>query len=846
MDTFRDIRYSIRHLLKNPGFTIVAVLVLALGIGANAAVFSLVNTLLIRPLPGQRAGELVGCYTRNKKTGGYHQFSYPNYLDLRERNKVFAHLMAHNLQTVGLNEGEITRRVGADFITANYFSTFGAQISRGRAFLPAEEQPGSGIPVAVVTHQYWKRNGADPDLVGKSLRINGLSYTVVGIASEGFTGTTALFSPDIWLPLGMYDTVVNAFSKESQRHLNDRSNHTLILAGQLKPGVPRAVAEPELAGLAEQLEKAFPAENKDRTFALNDLPRLSIGSGPETGSTLTTIAALLMGMASVVLLIACLNLANMLLARGTARRKEFAIRLSLGARRGRILRQLLTEGLVLSILGGAAGLVLAYWATDLLVASLVRVLPFLTIVFEGGPDFRVLSATLGFCVLSTVLSGLGPALKVSRPDVVSDLKEQVGESTVGGRKPGFFGTRNLLIISQIALSLALLTAGGLFIRGALKAAQLDPGFTLDNGIVVEVDPKLAGYDEVRGHEVVRVLAERLGALPGIEAVSVAQLVPFGGAENSRNVMKAGSAIPFDDSSPAAGEKPVSARSNRIGADYFRIMRIPLLRGREFNRAEAELGRPPLVAIVDQALANRIFPGEDPLGKRIEFAGRRPGQAPKEMEIVGIVAGLRDRISDHVLQPHVWLPFAQDYPSTANFHLRVAARGDAAEAAMLRAIRQEIRSYDDRLPVLALRTLRRHFQEGPDQWLVRTGAAVFSVLGALALILALVGVYGVKAYAVARRTREIGIRLAVGATARDVLWLVLREGIAMTLTGVGIGLLLAAAAARLLYSILYGVSATDPVIFSAAPLLLAAASLLACYIPARRATKVDPMVALRYE
>jgi len=842
----QDIRFSIRVLLKSPGFTVISVLVLALGIGANAAIFSLINTLLIRPLPGKRAGELIGCYSRNKKTGGYRSVSYPNYQDLRERNTVFASLMAHDLIFMGLTEGEITRRIGADFITANYFSTFGIQMARGRAFLPAEERPGSGIPVAVVTHQYWKNAGMDPNLVGKSLRINGLSYTVVGIAAEGFTGTTALISPDLWLPLGMYDTVANAVSKGQQRHLNDRNNHTLLLAGQLKAGLPRAAAAPELAGLADQLEKAFPAENKEQTFTLDDLARLSISSGPETGKELTTIAVLLMCMAGVVLLIACLNLANMLLARGTARRKEIAIRLSLGARRGRILRQLLTEGLVLSILGGAAGLVLAYWATNLLVASLARALPFLTIVFEGGPDIRVLSATLGFCVLSTVISGLGPAWKISRPDVVSDLKEQVGESAAGGRKQGLLAVRNLLVISQIALSLTLLTAGGLFIRGALKAAQLDPGFSLENSVVVEVDPGLAGYDEMRGREINRALVERLGALPGIEMVSLAQLVPFSGTTNGRDVLRAGSVNPYDESTPAAGERPVYARLNRIGTDYFKVLGIPLLRGREFNRAETESGRTPLVAIIDQALGDRLWPGEDPLGKRIEFAGRKPGQPRKEMEIVGIVPGLRDRITDHVLQPHVWLPMGQDYESTANFHLKTAARGREAEFALLKTIRQEIRAYDENLPVLALKTLRRHFQDGPDQWLVQTGAAVFSVLGALALFLALVGVYGVKAYAVARRTREIGIRMAVGASARDVLWLVLREGVTMTVAGVGIGLLLALGVARLLYSIMYGVSATDPLIFSVAPALLAAAALLACYLPARRATKVDPMVALRYE
>src|ERR1700682_3357607 len=455
-----DFRYGIRMLLKKPGFSVMAVVVLALGIGANAAMFSLVNAFLLKPLVVQKPEELAGVYSRNtRKPDTYRAFSYPNYADLRDKNTVFTSLMAHNLAMVGLADGDSTRRVFADIVSSNYFGTFGVPLFRGRTFTPAEEQPGSAIPVVVVSYSYWKKTGADPDLIGKILRINARMYTVVAIAPQGFTGTTALISAELYAPLGMYEALINDFEGRG-RPLAARENAGLILVGRLRLGVTETAADSQLAAVASQMEKAWPAENKDQSFIVRPLSRLGVSTNPINDRQLLVPAALLLSLSAVVLLIASLNVANMMLARGTARRKEIAIRLSLGGGRKNILQQLLAEGLVLAFFGGAAGLAVSYWSTDLLVRSMARLAP-IDLVYSAGPDLRVLAATMGFCLLSTLLFGLMPAWNLSRPNVLSDLKD--GESgDTAGKPRRLFSRRNLLVMSQISLSLMLLTAAGVF------------------------------------------------------------------------------------------------------------------------------------------------------------------------------------------------------------------------------------------------------------------------------------------------------------------------------------------------------------------------------------------------
>ena len=448
-------------------------------------------------------------YAKEKKAAGtYRDWSYPDYLDICGQNRVFSDLAGFTLAAVGVNEGDLTRRSFAALVTANYFATFGVQMAAGRAFLPEEEKPGSAIAAVVVSTEFWRRTGSDPALLGKTLRITRAHSRWSGIAPEHFAGTTALFSFDFWLPLGMYDALPNDMMNDKKQRLADRQNHALMLVGRLKPGLTVAAAEPQLRALAAGLQKAYPEANGGYTLELGKPSRGSISTNPTADKNSPAMTILLMGMSGAVLIIACLNLANMLLARSAARRREVAIRLSLGASRGRLVRQLLTEGLLLSLLGGAGGLWLSGWATKALLASGAPRLPFMTIVLDPQPDWRVLMVTLGVCALSVFLFALGPAWRVSRTNVSSQLKQQAGDELHGKVNRGLFSPRTLLVVGQLALSLALLTAAGLFAHGAVKAARVSPGFSLDKVILAEVDAGLAGYDEARARQLYQVLADR--------------------------------------------------------------------------------------------------------------------------------------------------------------------------------------------------------------------------------------------------------------------------------------------------------------------------------------------------
>jgi predicted permease len=527
----------------------------------------------------------------------------------------------------------------------------------------------------------------------------------------------------------------------------------------------------------------------------------------------------------------------MLLARGTARRKEIALRLALGSSRLRVVRQLLTESLVVAVAGGGAGLLLAAAGTRLLVATLANVLP-IGVAFDATPDVRVMGATFGFCLLSTVLAGLMPAWRVTRPDVLPDLKEQPADR--GGARR--LSLRNLLVVGQVALSLALVTAAGLFMRGAVKAGAADPGFPLEGGVIAALEPSLARYDETRGRAAMRAILQRTRALPGVQSASLASLVPFGELTEAELVQKAGTP-PAPEGQRDTG---VSATFTIVGADYFETVRVAVMRGRGFTAAEEEAAGGGRVAIIDDPLARQLFGGDDPLGQRIQFRSRRGGEVTAQLEIIGIVAGTRHDIFDRGAVPHVFVPYGQHYRGAMNLHVRAAASGDHAEAALVQMLREALRAAEPGVPVLSIKTLRQHRDSSIALWAVNTGAGLFSVFGGVALLLAIVGVYGVKAYVVSRRTREIGIRMALGASARDVMWLVLREGLTLTAIGVALGMGLAALVGQALSRMLYEVGALDPLVFVVSPVLLAAAAMFACYVPARRATRVVPLAALRAE
>jgi len=848
----RDLKFAFRQLLKAPAFTIAAVTVLALGIGVNTAVFTLVNTVFFASPAYANPHEMVQLFSQDKKDPKkFRGFSYPTYLDVRDQNTVFTDVMAFNLALIGIGQKGDTRRAFGAIVTSNYFSVLGVPLARGRAFLPEEETPGHNTPVAIASYGYWQKHGLDPNVLGSQVFINGRAFTIVGITPKGFVGTMQILSPEVWLPMSVYDHVANDFTSETRTTIDDRKGTQLRIMGRLKPGLTAAAAKPELAGLAANLEKAYPVEQKDQTFMAERVSRNTVSNTPGSDSKIIAIAPLVLGMAVVVLLVACLNLANMLLARSTARRKEIAIRLALGCNRWRIVRQLLTEGFVLALLGGVGGLILGLWSSDLLVGSMRKLMP-LDIVWLTGPNPAILVATFGFCLLGTLMFALGPALKISRSAVVADLKEQAGEDVV--RRRWKFLPRHPLVVVQIAFSLALITAAALFIRGAGKAASVDTGLRPGASYILEVDASLAGYEPKRAQELYRNLNERLAALPGVERASISSIVPFGMFELSRKIQRAG-VHPASDAKPATAAEGLAFEVawNSVGADYFSTVGLPVTRGRGFTEAEATQPGPK-VAIIDEVLAKKLWPDGDAVGQRIQYADQKGGasadlnsEEKESMEIVGIVPATRHALFE-TEEPvgGIYLPFARGFQSDISYFVRFRSLAPGNEAATADLLRRTVRDVDPSIPILALRTFAQHLDSNLDLWLVRAGAALFSVFGTLALGLAVIGLYGVKAYSVARRTREIGIRMALGAQAGAVLRMIMREGSIMLFSGVIIGLLLAMAAAKILSGILYGVHALDPIAFTVASLVMTTAALIATWLPARRATRVNPVQALRSE
>ena len=784
MTMIRDLKFGFRQLSKAPAFTIAAVTVLALGIGVNTAVFTLVNTLFFAPPAYAKPHEMVQLFSQDKKDPKkFRGFSYPTYLDIREHNTVFTDVMSFNLTLVGIGQKGDTRRAFSAIVTSNYFSVLGVPLARGRAFLPEEEIPGHNTPVAIASYSYWQKHGLDPNVLGSQVFINGRAFTIVGITPKGFVGTMQILSPEVWLPMSVYDQVANDFKSENRVSIDDRKGTQLRIMGRLKPGLTAAAAKPELAGLAANLEKAYPVEQKDQTFMAERVSRITVSNTPRSDSKIIVIAPLLLGTAVVVLLVACLNLANMLLARGAARRKEIAIRLALGGNRWRVVRQLLTEGFVLALLGGVGGLVLGLWSSDLLVGSMRKLMP-LDIVWSSAPNPAILAATFGFCLLGTLMFALGPALKISRSALVTDLKEHAGEDVV--RRRWKFLPRHPLVVVQIAFSLALITAAALFIRGAHKAASVDTGLRPGASYILEVDAGLAGYEPKRAQELYRNLNERLAALPGVEHASISSMVPFGMFELSRKVQRAGFRLAPDAKPTTAAEGlAFDVAWNSVGADYFSTVGLPVTRGRGFTESEATQPGPK-VAIIDEVLAKKLWPDGDAVGQRIQYADQKAGtsadvnsEEKESMEIVGIVPATRHALFE-TEEPvgGIYLPFARGFQSDVSYFVRFHSLAPGSEAVTADLLRSAVRDVDPSIPIISLRTFAQHLDSNLDLWLVRAGAALFSIFGALALGLAVVGLYGVKAYSVARRTREIGIRMALGAQSGAVLRMIMREGFIM--------------------------------------------------------------------
>jgi predicted permease len=838
---FPDLRYAFRLLVRHRGFTAAAALVLALGIGANITVFAITDALLLKPIAGRTDSPVVGVYTRDKtQPDSYRAFSYPEYEDLRARTDLFASLTAHNMTLAGLTEGNSTRRVLADIVTANFFDTFGAPVALGRAFTAEEERPGANIAVTILSDGAWRRMGGRPDVIGQTIRLSGRPFTVVGVAQRSFGGSLAFVTPELWVPTGVHDTITEDMMRGGVgTSLADRRQHSMIVIARLKPGATVASVTPALQAQGAEMSRAHPAESRDQELSLAPLARFSVSTRPTTDSELTGFTIALVSMAVVVLLIASFNLANMLLARGGARRKEFAIRLAIGGSRARIVRQLIIEGFVLSLFGGALGLLVASLAVRSLVAVIAPISP-VALSFDWTPDLRMLGATLASCVLATLIFGLMPAWKMARTDAVPELKDQSGE--LSGRRRRL-SMSNLLVTAQLAFSLVMLTMAAMSLRGALESATADPGFSFDRGILVEMDTSLAGYDATRSRDLYNRILTTVRARPDVKAAAMASLMPYGEFSESQAVQKAGATILPGDAQAATGL--VEATSPSISADYFASIGLKMIAGREFSAAEDVAANRPNVAIIDEPLARRLFGSVNAVGQAVQYTPRDdPNHQPVVLEVVGVAPGLRDDLSDQEARPHIYVTYGRIFRTNAYLHVTTTLSSTDGEAALLPDLRRELVAIDRALPILAMQTLTNWRAQSPIFTLTRVFAAILGAFGGSALLLATIGLYGLKAYVVSRRTREIGIRVALGATPSNVIWLVVREGLAWSALGLGVGAVLAFGAGLGMRSLVYQGRNADPLILTIVTLVLASAGLFASWVPARRAARIAPIQAMR--
>ncbi len=816
MKTLRqDVRYGLRMLARSPGFTAVAVLSIALGIGVNTTIFSFINAALFRPLPFPDPQRLVRVWDGMGS-------SYPDYVAYRDESRVFDGLAAYAERSMSLTVNGETELVGGEIVSGNYFDVLAVKPAIGRGFLAGEDRTTGTHPIVVVSHDLWRgRFNSDPNLVGKSLNINDHPYTIIGVMPENFVGASTGIPPDFWVPMMM-----EPFAKPGSRSLTSPDDGWLEMLGRLKSDVNLVESQAAIETVASRLHQARRERRSESEGMVERRAEVVPARGwmlaPKNRTSVFLVLGLVMAVVSLVLLVACANVANMLLARAANRRKEIAVRLALGAGRWRIVRQMLTESVLLALFGGAAGLVLALWSTDLLLA----LLPQNSVTPDVSPDVRVFGYTLLLSVATGIVFGLVPALQASKPDVVSALKDEGVKVGRGRRRK--LTLRNLLVVTQVSVSLLLLVAAGLFIRSLRNTQHAEPGFALENSVMASFDLGLANYDKARGKVFQEQLLERVRALPQVRSAALAEHVPLGGGGSVSPLYVEGEPVEaarFDEDSLLS--------HNAVGSDYFKTMGIPLVRGRDFN--EQDTTSSPAIIIVNETLARRIAPDGNAVGKRLRMDSKGD-----YLEVVGVARDIKYRQLAEMTPFYAYRALAQRYRSAMTLH--VSTVGDPS--AVIKQVRAEVKALDPNLPLTNVVTMGEHMR------LPLAPAKLFawltSALGFLALLLASVGLYGVMAYLVSNRTQEIGIRIALGANQRDVLRLILIEG--LTLVGVGIlcGLLASLAATRVMRTVLYNVSANDPTTFASVAMLLAGVALVACYIPARRAMKVDPMVALRYE
>ena len=820
MENFiKDIRYGVRMLSKNPGVTLVAIITLALGIGANTAIFSGVNAFLMRPLNVPNAHELVRPMEMTEDRDLTDEFSYPDFLEYRNQSTSFSGLSAEDMLQAAIDAENQNDVIWGQVVSANYFDVLQVTPIMGRSFSANEDQTVGGNAVVVLSHSFWQRRlASDPNIVGKTVQLNDRAYEVIGVAPESFVGSKFALALDFWVPISMAEEL-----RRNPDLLKDRGSHWMNVVGRLKPGVSLEQASAEMSTIATRMNQTYP-DNRATSTQAKVLGEVE-GRFEDMGTVFRSAGAIAMAITGLILLIACANVANLMLARAAVRRKEIGIRLALGANRARLVRQLLTESVLLSLLGGGLGLLLAFWVTDLM-QGFVPILEYKIVDNFFSLDSRALVFTLIVSLATGLVFGLAPAWHSSNPDVVPVLKGDP-EKVQRGRLRAF-RLRNMLVVAQVALSLVVLVCGGLFIKSFRKAQTMDPGFGNRNGLIAFMSPHLIGYQEEQSRNFYKQVVERVTSLPGVEAAALARTLPLGDSSNSNGpILKEGETL-------ARGSAGRNIMTNVVSPDYFKTMQIPIIEGRDFD--DRDQPKTQRVVIVNQKMAQMLWPGESAVGKRI-FIGAESRDA---MEVVGVVKTGKYRNLAEDPRPFFYYSSGQRRPAT----MALVVRANVDPRSLVSAVRSEIQALDRRVPVFGVKTMDEHKTYA--LWAPNMAASFSLAFGVVAILLSAVGLYSVMAYVVSQRTREVGIRMALGANRSDVMKMITRQGMRLAVIGVGIGLVLALALAKVLSSLLIGVSGYDVTIFILVPTMLAAVALVACYLPARRATKVDPLVALRYE
>jgi len=810
-----DVRYGVRQMRSSPGFTAAAVLTLALGIGANTAIFSVVDSFLLRPLPVADPGQITVLDSPQKQGFALPLFSIPDYRDLCvQAGTVFSGMFSYLSRFDGLSVNGKAERIRASYVSGNFFSTLGIQPAQGRFILPSEGETAGADPVMVLSYNYWKRRfGGDPEIVGTKVSVDGHPVTIVGVAPEGFYGTNVLVAQQAYLPLGM------AVFGQAPDFMANRGSRLVYVGARLQPGRSVQQAQASLDVVARRLSQQYSDTDKD--LAIEVFPELRARPIPQAGRLMVVIAGLFLGLTAIVLLLACVNVANIMLVRSTTREREMATRAALGAPRSRLVRQLLTESMLLALAGGAAGILLGYLGSRALGSVDLHA----NLSFRVGLDWRVLAYALGAAILTGLIVGTVPALRAARGDLSAILRS-------GGR--GMIGAhqrlRCALVVAQVGGSLMLLIIAGLFVRSLGAAQQTKLGFDPSHVLNLGMDPKEIGYSAAQNRAFYKTLIDDVRALPGVLSVSTAAAVPMG------YVIK-GDSLAIDGYQPPSGQPAPNVAYNVISPDYFQTMRIPMARGRTFTDADDEKAQ--YVAIVNEVMAKHFWPNQDPLGRHFTMT-REPKHS---MQVVGIARDSRFLGVTLAINAHFYVPYAQHDEANSLETLQVRTAG--APELMIPEVERVIATVAPDLPVFDVETMTDALNTLAGLLIFKIGAALAAAFGILGIILATVGVYGVISYVASQRTHEIGIRMALGAHSQDILRMILGQGIVIVGAGLTIGLAAAFSAAHVVRNFVT-VSATDPLTYLIVSATLTLVAVLACYIPARRATKVDPMAALRYE